>query len=228
MATPQTYTVALPAFEGPLELLLDLIEKRELEVTELSISQVTGDYLMAIAALEKAQDEDLKWFLEIGTKLVAYKTRAIRRDALEDELDTSEDIAAQIARYQAWRKLANKLKRNFGKPLPIRDLPELSSKSKDTGFSNLTTQKLRSAWYQLFSQTPVLKRVHRVSISRRDLERTMQKLIQHLGSRREVVDALDRASRHSLTVSLLAMLELVKQDLVELIYERDGIYVQNT
>jgi hypothetical protein len=55
----------------------------------------------------------------------------------------------------------------------------------------------------------------------------MQKLVRHLGSRREVVGALDGSSRHSLTVSLLAMLELVKQDLVELIYERDGIYVQN-
>jgi segregation and condensation protein A len=227
MATPQTYTVALPAFEGPLELLVDLIEKRELEVTELSISQVTGDYLVAIAALEKAQDEDLKWFLEIGTKLVAYKTRAIRRDALEDELDTSEDLAAQIARYQAWRKLANKLGKSFGKPLPVRHLPRLPAKSNHLRFSNLTAQNLRSAWYQLFSQTPVIKRVHRVSVSRRDLERTMQKLVRHLGSRREVVGALDGSSRHSLTVSLLAMLELVKQDLVELIYERDGIYVQN-
>lgn len=227
MANAQTYTVALPAFEGPLELLLDLIEKRELEVTELAISQVTGDYLAAISALEKVHDDDLYWFLEIGTKLISYKTRAIRRDNTDNETDESDaDIASQIARYQVWRGLASELQRLFANPLATRGQSQNAPQQKPIRYANFTLEDLRSAWLQIYAQKSPKIRRQRISVTRHDLEKTMQKLLNRLNQRHDMRSALDKSNRHALALSFLALLELIKRDLIEIVFEQDTTYVK--
>ena len=66
--TSTTYQVRLPVFEGPLDLLLHLIEQQELDITLVSLAQVTDQYLAYLTAIEKAQPDDLVDFLGRCTK----------------------------------------------------------------------------------------------------------------------------------------------------------------
>lgn len=226
MTTPQNYTVALPHFEGPLELLLNLIERRELEITELSISQVTGDYLATITALEKAHSDDLRWFLDIGSKLVAYKTRAIRQEYNEPEEDTQSlaDLAEELERYQMWRAAAQKLQTHFGAALATRPT---QSVQVQVAPKNLHITSLITAWRSILSQKPrKAPPVRTVSISRADVQRTMQALLTRVTGKQSLERTLQSNDRRIKTLSLLALLELVKQDLIELVFDQEKTYVQ--
>ena len=226
MTTPQNYTVALPHFEGPLELLLNLIERHELEITELSISQVTGDYLATITALEKAHSDDLRWFLDIGSKLVAYKTRAIRKEQSdpEEDLRNLADLAGELERYQMWRSAAQKLQTHLGSPLAVRPTQPTPNK---TAPKNLNLVALATAWRSIATQKPGKSTpVHRISISRADIQRTMQTLLVRVTTRQSLEKALHSDSRRTKTLSLLALLELVKQDLIELVFDQERTYVK--
>ncbi len=226
MTTAQNYTVALPHFEGPLELLLNLIERRELEITELSISQVTGDYLATITALEKAHSDDLRWFLDIGSKLVAYKTRAIRKEqnGPEEDAQSLADLAGELERYQMWRLAAQKLQTLFGSPLAVRPTQPTPGKTKP---KNLSIASLTTAWRSITAQKPrKIAPVHTVSISRADIKRTMQALLSRVTTQQSLEQTLSSNSRRTKTLSLLALLELVKQDLIELVFDQEKTYVK--
>lgn len=228
MNAAQNFTVALPHFEGPLELLLSLIERRELEITELSLSQVTGDYLATVTALEKAHADDLRWFLEIGSKLVAHKTRAIRHDNSEAEEDSQNlaDLTEELERYQAWRSISRRLQAQFGTTLPVRPAKQLNIQAQP---KNLNLSALTSAWRSIAAQgLPKAVTHHKVTITRADIGRTMQKILFRVANKQSLEQTISSQDRRTKTLSLLALLELIKQDLVELVFEPEGMYVQAT
>ena len=71
------YRVELPVFNGPLDLLLHLIEREELDITAVSLVQVTGQYLEQVRQLGDEQLEGLIDFISIGARLLLIKSRAL-------------------------------------------------------------------------------------------------------------------------------------------------------
>ena len=71
------YRVELPVFSGPLDLLLHLIEREELDITAVSLVQVTGQYLDQVRQLGEEQLEGLIDFIGIGARLLLIKSRAL-------------------------------------------------------------------------------------------------------------------------------------------------------
>src|SRR5688500_14017946 len=91
--------VSLPVFEGPLGLLLQLIEQRQLDITAVSLAHVADQYLAAVRAFDARSPADLAEFLVIGAKLILIKTRALLpRSPVEDLQLTEEDVGDQLAR----------------------------------------------------------------------------------------------------------------------------------
>ena len=78
-----SYHVSLSVFAGPLDLLLHLIERDELDITAVSLAQVTGQYLEYLtqmqSALDEAQGDALADFLVVAAKLLWIKSRAFNR-----------------------------------------------------------------------------------------------------------------------------------------------------
>lgn len=227
MKRADSFVVALPDFEGPLDLLLNLIERRELEVTALSVSKVTGDYLAALTTLGNVPAEELRWFVDIGGRLVDYKTRALRSEQVTSENEDSlEDLTLQVARYQAWRELTLTLSRYIGTPLDRRAARSATQQHMQSP-SNLTIANLLRAWRRVSApKPPVISQKHTVRVSRAQLQQTMQSLLRHLVKRTSIHQYLRAPSKRDRTLSLLAMLELIKEDLVELFFEEDTAYVK--
>jgi segregation and condensation protein A len=111
---PAAYQLRLPDFEGPLDLLLHLIERRELAVTTLSLAAVADQYLGQVAALRHAEPAVLAEFVAVGARLVLIKSRALlpapaAMVAEADEVDDGEALALQLAAYRQARAAARAL-----------------------------------------------------------------------------------------------------------------------
>lgn len=108
--TLASWQLRLPGFEGPLDVLLSLIEREQLEISDLSLVSVTDGFLAHIELLEDASPRLLADFLGVAARLLVLKSRALlpRPDATEDVEDV-DDLAGQLREYQRMRNVASGL-----------------------------------------------------------------------------------------------------------------------
>ena len=105
------YTVALLNFEGPLDLLLQLIERSDMEITDVSLSDITSQYLTYISELPALGAIELNQFLELASRLIYLKSIALLPMAPTQEIDEDiSDLTEQLAQYQNYQAAANYLK----------------------------------------------------------------------------------------------------------------------
>src|SRR5512136_316516 len=107
---PASYQVALPVFEGPLDLLLHLIEREELDITQVSLAQVTQQFLDYVTQASIQDPDRLVDFLVVAAKLLLIKSRALLprppTAALRAEEDIEHDLVQQLLEYRKFREAA--------------------------------------------------------------------------------------------------------------------------
>ena len=100
-----TYQVALLNFEGPLDLLLQLIERSDLEITQIPLADVTSQYLDYIGQLPLLNPTELNQFLELASRLIYLKSLALLPVQAEVENDEDlTDLAEQLEQYRHYQK----------------------------------------------------------------------------------------------------------------------------
>ena len=107
-----SYTVQLPVFEGPLDLLLQLIEHEELDVTKISLAQVTDQFLAYIKILESLNIADIAEFLVVAARLILIKSEALLPRPVErqpGEADPADELARQLIAYKRYKEIAGGL-----------------------------------------------------------------------------------------------------------------------
>ena len=114
------YTVRLAGFEGPMDLLLQLIRRAELDITEIALAQVTDQYLSHLSGIEEVDVDAAGEFLVVAATLIEVKSRLVnpevgesgvgQRGAMEGELgDPAAELLGQLLRYKAYREAGMKL-----------------------------------------------------------------------------------------------------------------------
>lgn len=224
------YTVELENFQGPLDLLLSLIERKELAVTDVAVGQVTADYLATVTALEAVHERELTWFLDVATRLVLHKSRALAlENTSEEEVDAEDinDLTRQLQRYKRYRDSGQKLGRIYGPPMLTRG--QRDSVLASLPPANVSLEALRSAWVQILNRqemvAPVLRR-RVVTITRADIQRTMHDLAARLSDRAVLAHVFDSKDRRFIVSAMIAILELVKSGLVSLEAEQGEWYAK--
>lgn len=107
------YEVQTPVFQGPLDLLLHLVEKRQLEITKVSLLEVTEQYLEHLQRLENLSLDAISDFLVVAAKLMFIKSLSLLprpRTVSEEEEDPGEELARQLLEYQRVKAAAEQLK----------------------------------------------------------------------------------------------------------------------
>ncbi len=109
-----TYTVKLPVFEGPLDLLLHLIEERELDITKVSLAAVTDQYLEYMRQVEELQPDKLADFLIVAAKLLLIKSRMLLPQppdeiGEEEEEDVGDELVRRLVEYRKFKNAAAEL-----------------------------------------------------------------------------------------------------------------------
>lgn len=107
--------IRLPVFEGPLELLLHLIERNDLDITAVSLVQVTDQYLAAVHQGQGVDARALAEFVAIGAKLLLLKSRALLppeprdQETPEDEDDVGQELVELLIEYRRFREITDML-----------------------------------------------------------------------------------------------------------------------
>lgn len=109
------YTVRLPVFEGPLDVLLRLIERAELQVTSIALAQVADQYLAYVRAMEYPDPDALSSFLVLAAKLLVIKSCALLprsevAHVLDEVGDEGAALARQLREYQSFKQVATMLR----------------------------------------------------------------------------------------------------------------------
>ena len=107
-----SYTVATPVYEGPLDLLLQLIEKAELDITKLALAQITDQYLEYLKIVQEHSPDELSGFLVIAARLIQIKSEALLPrppQRAEDEEDPGEALARQLREYKRFKTISKLL-----------------------------------------------------------------------------------------------------------------------
>lgn len=108
-STGQNYTIHTEVYDGPLDLLLDLISKAELDITRVSLAKITDQYLAYLESLEQTSAVDVSSFLVIAAKLLQIKSEALlpRSPIREDgDEDPAEDLIKQLKIYKQVKETA--------------------------------------------------------------------------------------------------------------------------
>jgi len=114
-----SYQVQLEVFQGPFDLLLHLISRRQVEVTEIDLADITADYLRTLRdGIESIDLESATRFLMVAATLIELKAARLlpveQRDELEDLLGEARDrLYARLLEYQAYRDVAHLLRERF-------------------------------------------------------------------------------------------------------------------
>jgi segregation and condensation protein A len=213
------YTVHTPVYEGPLDLLLGLIERAELDITSVSLASVTDQYLAYIRRLEQISADEISAFLVIAAKLLQIKSEALlprppARAAGEEDVGSS--LVDQLKLYKRFKEIGGwmnaRQQANLRTFLRVAPPPKVEPK---LDLSNLTLEKLVTAASEAFAKEQnkqplaVMIAAPRVTIREKiDLIAKVMKDVER-SSFRALLDP--GASRLEIVVTFLAMLELVKR-----------------
>jgi len=112
------YQLELPgySFQGPLDLLLQLIERRELPITEIALARIADEYVQYIKRLDKVNPAELADFLVVAARLLLIKSYALlpvtpaRAGEVEDEEANTEQLLAQLREYKRIKEAAEELR----------------------------------------------------------------------------------------------------------------------
>jgi segregation and condensation protein A len=224
------YTIATPVYEGPLDLLLQLIERSELDITKLSLALVTDQYLVYIHQLTDLEADEVSAFLVIAAKLLQIKSEALLPRPPErepGEEDPGEALAKQLIAYKRYREIAAILMQReeagFRTYLRVAPPPKLEGNVDLTG---LSIEDLTAAAQDIFADlnlTDALKSVvppFRVTIREKIYLITGSLKKQHIVSFRSLISK--GHSRLEIVVTFLAMLELIKRHLVRV--SQEGLF----
>jgi segregation and condensation protein A len=223
LATPiSRYTVFTPVYEGPLDLLLQLIERAELDITSLALAQVTEQYLEHLRGLTEHSPGEVSAFLVIAARLLQIKSEALLPrppQRAPGEEDPGEALARQLIIYKRFKELASLLLQRetiHWRTYPRQAPPPQIELGID--LNGLTIDELLITASQLFSlqsDFPELNSV--VPAPRVTIREKIVQIADFLRSHQSgTFDQLlgGRRYRLDLVVTFLALLELVKRRMV--------------
>ena len=219
----EAYTINTPVYEGPLDLLLSLIERAELDITSLALAQVTDQYLEHIHLMQSSDPAEVSAFLVIAAKLVQIKSEALlpRPPVHEEgEENPAGDLAQQLIIYRRYKQIAAWLGEREAADLQtfLHIPPQIHLEGRldlsDVGLEELI-QAARSA-YAPHLKRPYLSTV--VSIPLVTIRDKIRTIIHHLKEKGPIKFKSmlgEEYNRIDVVVTFLAMLELVKRHVVE-------------
>ncbi len=218
------FSISTPAFSGPLEVLLNLIEERRVSISDVSLADVTDAYLAYVEKLPSLPIGETAQFVLVASTLLLIKSRALlpTLELSQEERESVEELERRLARYALIRKSARSLRKEWGKnPLlfPRRaPMPEPVFAPGKT-----TLQLVQAAAMRLVSILPKMEETAKALVAPvLALEDVIVRLEKRLvaGMRARFSELTKSAGKHEVIVYFLAMLELVRGGSVSATQER--------
>lgn len=217
-------------FEGPLDLLLELIEKEKLDITDLALAQVADQFLDYLAnSKEDITPEHLADFLLVAGKLILIKSKAIlpMLELEKEEEEDIEELKARLIEYRKFKEISKEIKKlESEKKMLFSRESYLGIKTVFCPPENINAMDLVSAFNDVVDRLPDVSHLKQKNITEIiSIKDKIQHIMQSLSERIECTfsQAITNAkSKVEVIVTFLAMLELVRKNMVTI--EQDGMF----
>ncbi len=217
-----SFVVTLDKFSGPLELLLKLIEEKHLEITEVSLSSVTEDYLAWVTQAQGNYMENVADFLQVAATLLLIKSRSIlpTLEVTSEEKEEIIDLQTRLALYKLFKDLGIELAANWSLQTQMFDRP--SWVGKTVVFdppSNVSGTNLSEACLMLFEKLESQVVIHspeaeikHPAISLQDKIISILERLKNVSSKICFRSVGSEAAKEEIVITFLALLELLKDN----------------
>ncbi|MEK7100959.1 MAG: ScpA family protein [Patescibacteria group bacterium] len=221
VAHDQGFHIRTHVYEGPFGLILDLIEKRKLSVNELSLAQVTDDYIQFVRGQGQFPMEEAAQFIGTAATLLLIKSKSLipELELSGEEEEDVDDLKKRLAEYERVREYAREVARLYGHYVMVEAgvrVPEpFFAPSRDLTLPNLT-EALEGALAALEKAQEKLPEARvRTLVSIEEVMDTLLTRVQRAMTLSFKEFSGDKTERVEVIVSFLALLELVKQGAVD-------------
>ena len=216
------YNIKLEQFKGPLELLLKFIEEEMLDVTSVSLAKVADQYLDYISHRENIGLENLANFLTIASRLILIKSKALLPflELTDEEEKEIKDLEFQLQEYKKFKEITQPVRQIF-------DSSRISfSREGFSGFhsfffppENINALDLKKTFLKILEEIPLLEKLEEEMV--REVV-TLEEKINYIQSmfKDKIITSFSEIvvkaeNKVDVIVSFLAILELVKQRIIE-------------
>lgn len=209
--------ISLQQFQGPLDLLLTLIQKQKLDISKISLSKVADQYLKFIDENQNIPFNDLLDFLSLASQLIILKTRALLPYLSADDAEESENnLIVKLQNYQLYLSLAKKLQNR----LENQQCQCFSRLSKSINF-NIDKTCLSLPLLQKIAERLLTQRIQPMPITALrkvfNIQEKIKQINDYLKQKTSCLfsDLIEQqSSKIEIIISFLAMLELNKVGIV--------------
>ena len=223
-----TYNVKTHIFEGPLDTLLSLIEKRKLFINDISLAQVADDYIAYINSLGDFPIADSAHFILIASTLVLIKSKSLLPTLTlsEEEEHSIDDLQKRLSEYQKYKALSRHLRQRFGIHVEYLRLPSKEKVIVFTPDKNTSVARIHETIQSVIFQIPKKESVPKAIVQKViSLEETIESLTKRITENMKMsfkdFSGIGKAEKVNVIVSFLAMLELVKQGIIQVRQDKD-------
>ncbi len=219
--TDNQFKIKTEVFEGPMDLLLSLIEKRKLLINDVSLAKVTDDFISYLQNREVYSIKDTSEFLVVASTLLLIKSKSLlpNLDLTEEEKADIYDLELKLKIYKKLKELSIHIKNTFGKnilffPNARKFEPVFSPDAK------MTKENIAKAIFAVIKNLPKFDVRPKVKIDKViSLEEMITKLTERVKSSLKMsfkdFSGMGKADKINIIISFLAMLELVKRGIIE-------------
>jgi len=224
--------ISVEKFEGPLDLLLKLIEKEELDITKISLAKITDQYIDFVKNSPAIRPGEVADFLVLAARLLYIKSKALFPYMELEEEGDSEDLEKQLRMYKEFLEAAKKIEAILkGKPFMFPR--EFNRNAIARSIYNFSPPKNLSGGAMAGILREIIERIKPAQI---DLDEKKLETVIHIEDRIKLIQKmlvekikfnfkklLEKAeSKTEIIVSFLAMLELAKQN--DIIIEQEELF----
>lgn len=229
-----SFRVDLPVFSGPMDLLLHLIKEREVDILEIPIADILGDYLQHLAVLQALDLADMGDFVVMASTLMEIKSRELlprEEVSIEEEFDPKDDLIRQLLEYKRYRDLSRRLDRlalrrnrqiNPWVPISPDAVKQQEEEEEGIDLGNVDVWTLTAAFAKLLQETGQDFTLH-FGVERKDIRYYADQILRQVKGQQEVPFEtlfVKNEGRMGLIGTFTAMLELMKQGFLRVHQEK--------
>ncbi|OQB44309.1 MAG: Segregation and condensation protein A [Parcubacteria group bacterium ADurb.Bin159] len=210
------YLVKTDKFEGPLSVLLDLIEKEKLDISQISLAKVTDEFLLYIKN-SMVQASEMIDFLEIAAQLIWLKSKFLLPELIGEEEEGGESLVLKLKIYQAYKEASKNISKLNNQPYFSISRTALSQNIyQKLDFSlELSPLKLQKEFKRIISVLEITskKRSFHLRLRAISLKKKIEEVLSFLNKNKEFIlnQIFVQKSKEEVIVLVLAVLELNKR-----------------
>ena len=225
------FSIKTASYEGPFNLIIDLVEKRKLFINDLSLAEVTEEYLNYLNTLPERNPREISSFVLVASTLILIKSKSLlpNLELTDEEEGDIRKLEERLRLYEVFTKISPKVKNIFGKRIIFSPLERPRESVVFLPDAQITRESMMAFAKTVLGNMPKIEKLPKVEVKKViSIEEMIDSLTERIKNTLKTSfntlhgKAKTKEERVIVIVGFLAMLELVRQGIIHAVQEADG------